>query len=79
VFFEKSVGCTRFVYKKLKKLQRRHAKKTKGSNNRNKARLKIAKQHRKIRRINKNFVETASAAIAKLYDVVSIETLNIQE
>lgn len=64
--------------KKLKKLQRRHAKKQKDSKNREKARKKVSRQHRKIRRINKNFVETASAAIAKLYDVVSIETLNIQ-
>jgi putative transposase len=65
-------------YKKLKKLQRKHSKKTKGSNNRNKARIKVARQHRKIRRINKNFVEITSAAIAKLYDVVSIENLNIR-
>jgi putative transposase len=64
--------------KKLKRLQRRHSKKQKGSKNRNKARLKVARQHRKIRRINKNFVETESAVIAKLYDVVSVETLNIQ-
>ena len=64
--------------KKLKKLQRRHSKKQKGSKNREKARKKVARQNRKIRRINKNFVETTSAAIAKLYDVVSIETLNIQ-
>jgi putative transposase len=65
-------------YKKLKKLQRRHAKKQKGSNNRNKARLKVARQYRKIRRITKNFVETTSSLIAKNYDVVSLETLNIQ-
>jgi putative transposase len=65
-------------YQKLKKLQRKHSRKTKGSKNRNKARIKVARQYRKIRRINKNFVETISAAIAKLYDVVSIENLNIQ-
>jgi putative transposase len=65
-------------HNKLHKLQRRHAKKTKGSMNREKARKKVARQYRKIRRINKNFVETSSAAIAKLYDVVSLETLNIQ-
>jgi putative transposase len=65
-------------YKKLKKLQRRHAKKTKGSKNRNKAKIKVAKQYRRIRRINKNFVETTSSLIAKDYDVVSLETLNIQ-
>ena len=65
-------------YKKLKKLQRKHSKKQKGSNNRNKARLKVSKQYRKIRRINKNFTETTSRAIAKLYDVVSVEDLNIK-
>jgi putative transposase len=65
-------------HKKLKKLQKRHAKKTKGSKNREKARKKVARQHRKIRRINKNFVETTSSLIAKDYDVVSLETLNIQ-
>jgi len=64
--------------KRLKQLQRRHAKKKKGSKNREKARIKVARQHRKIRRINKNFIETASSAIAKQYDVVSLETLNIQ-
>jgi len=65
-------------YKKLKKLQRRHSRKQKGSRNKDKARLKVAKQYRKIRRINKNFIETTSAAIAKLYDVVSVEDLNIK-
>jgi putative transposase len=65
-------------YKKLKKLQRRHSRKQKGGKNREKARKKVARQYRKIRRINKNFVETTSSAIAKQYDVVSVETLNIQ-
>jgi putative transposase len=65
-------------YKKLKKLQRIHAKKQKGGKNKEKARRKVARQHRKIRRINKNFVETTSSLIAKDYDVVSIENLNIQ-
>ena len=65
-------------YKKLKKLQKRHAKKTKGSKNREKARKRVARQYRKIRRITKNFVETTSSLIAKNYDVVSLETLNIQ-
>jgi putative transposase len=65
-------------YKKLKKLQRRYAKKTKGGKNREKAKKRVARQYRKIRRINKNFVETTSSLIAKDYDVVSVETLNIQ-
>jgi putative transposase len=65
-------------HKKLKKLQRRHAKKTKDGKNREKVRKKVARQYRKIKRITKNFVETTSSLIAKEYDVVSVETLNIQ-
>lgn len=65
-------------YAKLKNLQKHHAKKQKGSRNRDKARIKVARQYRKIRRITKNFIETTSAAIAKQYDVVSVEDLNIQ-
>jgi putative transposase len=65
-------------YKKLKKLQRQHAKKKRGGKNREKIRKKAARQYRKIRRINKNFVETTSSAIAKHTDVVSLETLNVQ-
>jgi putative transposase len=64
--------------KEHKKLQRRHSRKKKGSKNREKARKRVARQYRKIRRINKNFVETTSSLIAKDYDVVSLETLNIQ-
>jgi putative transposase len=65
-------------YKKLKKLQRLNARKQKGGKNREKAGKRVARQYRKIRRINKNFVETTSSLIAKDYDVVSLETLNIQ-
>jgi len=65
-------------YGKLKKLQKSLSKKKKGSNNRNKARIKVARQYGKTRRINKNFVETSSRAIARLYDLVSLETPNIR-
>jgi putative transposase len=65
-------------YKKLKRLSRQHSRKMKGGKNKEKARRKVARQHRKIRRINKNFVETTSCLIAKDYDVVSVENLNIQ-
>lgn len=65
-------------YKKLKKLQRQHSRKQKGGKNREKARKIVARQYRKIRRINKNFLEITSSLIAKDYDAVSVETLNIQ-
>lgn len=63
--------------KKLKKLQRRHAKKKKDSKNRNKARIKIAKQYRKISRIKENKINNFVAAIAKGYDIISMENLNV--
>lgn len=63
---------------KLKRLQRSLSKKQKGSNNRNKARLKVAKQYRKISRIKNDLMNNYVSSIAKNYDVVSMENLNIQ-
>ena len=42
--------------KKLAKLQRRLSKKQKGSSNRNKARIKVARQHEKISNMRKDFL-----------------------
>ena len=42
--------------KKLAKLQRRLARKQKGSSNRNKARIKVARQHEKISNMRKDFL-----------------------
>jgi putative transposase len=63
---------------KLKTLQRRHSKKAKGSNNRNKARIKVAKQYRKISRIKTDAINNFVSAITKTYDVISMENLNIK-
>lgn len=63
---------------KLKKLQRSFTRKQKGSNNRNKARIKVAKQYRKISRIKDDLINNYVSSIAKSYDVVSMENLNIQ-
>lgn len=49
------------------------------SNNRKKQRYKVAKLHAKMRNQRRDFLHKTSAAIAKRYDVVCIESLNIDE
>lgn len=64
---------------KLKILQKRLSKKEKGSNNRNKARIKVAKQHEKIANIRKDFLQKLSTQIINdsQIDTICLETLNI--
>jgi len=62
---------------KLKQRQRNLARKQKGSNNRNKSRIKVARLHRKIRNTRLNWHHNLSNSIAKNYQVVIVEDLNI--
>ena len=64
--------------KKLAKEQRRLSRKVKGSNNRNKQRIKVAKVHEKIVNSRKDFHQKLSTEIIRNYDVIGIETLNMQ-
>jgi putative transposase len=58
-------------------LQRRYARKQKGSKNKEKARKKLALCHEKITNQRKDFLHKASTAITKQYDGVCIESLRI--
>ncbi len=62
---------------KLAKSQRRLSKKKKGSKNRAKARQRVAKVHRKIRRQREHFLHNLSHYYAKSHGTVIIEKLNI--
>jgi len=62
---------------KLKWLQKRLSKKEKGSNRRNKFRLRIAKQHEKIANQRKDFLHKISDSITKKYDTIAIENLQV--
>ena len=64
---------------RLKVLQKRLSKKVKGSNNRNKARIKVAKQYEKIANIRKDFLQKLSTQIINdsQIDTICLETLNI--
>jgi len=76
---EKIVSPKTFVTNqaKLTKLQRRLAKKQKGSNNRAKARLKVAKLHAKITDTRKDFLHKLSTRIVNENQVIAIETLAV--
>ncbi|MCM1009050.1 MAG: IS200/IS605 family element RNA-guided endonuclease TnpB [Ruminococcus flavefaciens] len=64
--------------KKLKREQRKLSKMQKGSNNRNKQRIKVAKMHEKVANQRKDFLHKQSAMITKLYDCVCIEDLDMK-
>lgn len=61
--------------KKLKQLQRSHAKKKKGSNNKEKARLKLALLHEKIRNQRRYFQQRLSTKYINDNQVIALETL----
>lgn len=62
---------------KLAKLQKELSRKTKGGSNRNKARIKVARQFEKISNQRKDFLNKLSTELVKKYDVICIEDLNV--
>src|SRR5699024_8583190 len=63
--------------RRLGKLQRQLAKKQKGSNNRHKMRVKIARLHEKIVNTRKDFLHKLSSQIINENQVIVSEDLNI--
>lgn len=64
--------------KKLIKFQRGLSRKKKGSINRNKQRIKVAKIHRKIRNRRMDFAHKLSRTLVNTYDTIVFEKLQIQ-
>ena len=64
--------------KKLAKLQRQLSRKQKGSNNRNKARIKVARLQKYISNQRLDFLHKKSTEIANQYDVICVETLDMK-
>ncbi len=62
---------------KLASLQRSASRKQKGSNNRRKATLKVARQHRRVANIRNDYLHKITTYIAKNHGEVVIEDLNI--
>lgn len=70
-FYEKSE-------KKLAKLQRELSRKTKGSSNRDKARIKVANLQNHISNQRKDFLNKLTTKIIRDYDIISIEDLDVE-
>jgi len=64
--------------KKLVKLQRRHAKKKKGSKNRDKARKKVAKHHARIADMRRDFQHKLSTKLIRENQTICVETLTVK-
>lgn len=65
--------------KKLVKLQRKLSKKKEGSNNRNKARLKVARLHAKISDIRKDFNHKLSTKLVRENQTLYVESLAVKD
>jgi putative transposase len=68
----------RKAQKKLCRLNKALARKHKGSNNRYKARLKVAKAHEKIANIRKDNQHKITAQLVRENQVIAIESLNVK-
>ena len=64
--------------KRLAKLQKDLSRKQKGSNNRNKARLKVAKLHEKITNQRKDFLYKLSTKLIRENQSIAIENLKVK-
>ena len=70
-FLRKSEG-------KLRKLQKDLSRTKKGSNNRNKARIKVARQHEKIANQRKDFLNKLSKRLIDENQVIALETIKVK-
>jgi len=64
--------------KKLQKLSRKHSRKKKGSKNRNKARIKLARLHYKIACKRKDAIHKVTTQLCKENQFIAIEDLNVK-
>lgn len=65
--------------KRLARLQRQLSRKTKGSNNREKARVKVARLHEHIANQRNDMMHKLSTELVRAYDTICIEDLNVVE
>ena len=71
----------KYLQKSLKKLalcQRKLSRKPKGSSNRNKARIKVAKCYEKVANQRKDFLQKLSIELIRRYDIICMEDLQIK-
>ena len=64
--------------RQLKRAQRQHSKKTKGSNNRKKSAFKLSRIHRKVKNIRRDFLHKTTTTLTKTKSVLVIEDLHVK-
>ena len=67
----------RTAERRLKRLQRAASRKVKGSNNRHKANLKLAKQQARVANIRQDTLNKLTTHLAKNHSQIVIEDLNV--
>ncbi|MFX1536167.1 MAG: RNA-guided endonuclease InsQ/TnpB family protein [Promethearchaeota archaeon] len=75
------VPCLKFLPRRLRKLRRlsqAHSRKKKGSNNRKKSAMKLARFHRRVSNTRSDFHHKLSHYLVKNHDVIVIEDLYIK-
>ena len=63
---------------KLAKLQRELSRKSKGGSNRNKARIRVARQFEKVSNQRKDFLQKLSTELIKDNDIICLESLQVK-
>ncbi|MEV3934957.1 RNA-guided endonuclease TnpB family protein [Glycomyces sp. NPDC049804] len=61
-----------------KRYQRRMARKQRGSKNRDKARMKVARAYRKERQAREDMLQKATTRLVRQYDTICLEDLNVR-
>ena len=74
----KTPGMLKNLERQLKRKQRLLARKQKGSKNRAKARIKVARAYQRIRNIKRDAVHKFTAAIAKNHGIAVMEDLDVK-
>ncbi len=76
-----SIPNPRYLVKseyKIRRLQRRLSRKKKGSNNRRKAKFRLARQHLKVANIRTDWLHKLSKSLTLRYGIIAVEKLNIK-
>ena len=64
--------------KRLRRLSKKHSRKVKGSKNRRKSAYRLARLHRRVKNIRRDFLHKESTLLAKTKSVIVVEDLNIK-
>ena len=73
-----ALNSYRKLEKKLVRAQRELSRKQKGSSNRNKARIKVARIHEKIANVRQDFLHKTSSKLINENQVIVLEDLNVE-